>query len=225
MKWIIKRLLIVAGTLSLICAAAIVFGRLGPPSSKLQTYGIDFCDGEPCYRGLKPGMAWAKARELLPEAVEVLGHLELPSKITGLKDKTVYPEENRAFVKYILIDTTNDDSLPPINAGDVIAQYGPPCRVYLWYIDSIPGYSGNMVLVYPMMAVSLNVTGGDKHHWHDFHLELNSPVETINIASNGEHKSCVATASDDLGPWRGFASFVVYRDRNLRDLGAARPTD
>jgi hypothetical protein len=224
MKWLLRRLLIVCGVLSVMCAAVVTFGRLDHSPSKLQQYGIALCDGEPCYRGLKLGMEWAQVQDVFPEIGKMESTPRILSAKNDLQEGYITLDESLQFVQAIVIDTRTIEWAMVFNAGEIIAQYSPPCRVYLWYTDTTPGYSGNAVLIYPMMVVFLNITG-DLGLWHNFRLQLNSPVETIGIYSSNKSRGCNGKTSDDFGPWRGFTSFVIYRERNLRDSAVQVPTD
>src|SRR5258707_14914695 len=86
MTWLIRRLLILWLIFCIVCAAAIGLGRLDHTPTTLQTLGFDTCDGDPCFRGLKPGMDWAKVQALISEGTSDGTDLYLSSNLPEIKD-------------------------------------------------------------------------------------------------------------------------------------------
>jgi hypothetical protein len=122
-------------------------------------------------------------------------------------------------VKGISVYTLAGSETPlPFNAGDVIAQYGPPRRVYLYYRDRLPG---NMVLVYPTIAARIDIGAGDMNHPRDFRLQLNSPISELSMLTTDNYARCNDAPSGDLGLWHGFTSAALYLARNLHESSMA----
>jgi hypothetical protein len=225
MKWIFRRLLIVWLGLTALCTAVVLLGQLDKKPSVLQLLGVDVCDGQPCYKGVKPGMEWARAQKLVPEAIKEDGYLQLPTNVSGLKHVLINASKDDKFVHSvgILVRIPDDEPLP-FSAGDVIAQYGSPCHVYLQYADGIPGA---MILLYPTLTVYIDVAIRDSEHLDDYRLQLNSSVWDFEIVpQDHDHWGTCNDATDvEFGLWHGFTSVEVYRDHNLNELSTAQPVD
>jgi hypothetical protein len=218
MKWLFKWLLASWGTMALTCATVVLCSRPAYAPSKLQSYGIDICDGEPCYRGLKPGTAWTKVKELFPERAAGQ-HIELPFDVTGLGHVAINASRDTTVVKDISIYSVLADNPPlPFGAGDVIAQYGLPCSIGFNRENSVPDV---MILIYPNVLVVVDLAGQNPSDHARFGLRFNSPIKYIYIIKNGF--TCSNTPSAISGPWRGFTSANVYRQRNLQDM--AQPSE
>src|SRR5436190_4029156 len=114
MRWLIRRLLIVWLVFCIVCAAAITLGRLDHTPTTLQTLGFDTCDGDPCFRGLKPGMDWDKARALLSKANLMRRSLESPTIDLGSKIELTQTDDNKSISS---IELSASHSLQ-INAGN-----------------------------------------------------------------------------------------------------------
>src|SRR5690349_14753717 len=69
MKSLVKPLSIMCLIMGILCSAAIAVGRLDQSPTRLQLLGIDICDGQPCYRGIKVGADWAKTLKMFPEGI------------------------------------------------------------------------------------------------------------------------------------------------------------
>src|SRR6266849_4982225 len=98
MTWLIQRLLIVWLIFCVVCAATIALGRLDHTPTTLQTLGFDTCDGDPCFRGLKPGMDWA--------------FLAVPNYLSSSADLVISQTLDRKFINTIQISFTDLDVLP-----------------------------------------------------------------------------------------------------------------
>ena len=104
MKWLLKRLLIMCLTMGILCAAAVVVGRLDHSPSKLQAYDIEPCNRDLCIKGIKVGTDWATIKKTFPVA-------------------------DNSSVNEIQIWTKTDNAKLRFDAGDVITQFGDPCVV------------------------------------------------------------------------------------------------
>ena len=222
MRWLVKRLAIVCLALSVLCSAAIVLGRLDHTPSKLQTVGIDVCDGDPCFEGVKPGADWTQIEKLFSNAVMKGSYLHVPSNRNEMRIGII-PSRDGKSVEVISIDMqTEYGEARPICAEDIIAQYGMPCRVYMEYGESYPG---NMVAIYPMMTVRFNLQTKNPDDSYDYRLRMDSPIWDFTILANSDPGSiCKGMISRQLGPWRGFTSADRYLTRNLDDLAVYQRT-
>lgn len=225
MRTFIRRLLIVWLLFCVVCAAAIVVGRLDHTPTPLQTLGFDTCDGDPCFRGLKLGTERAQAQPLLSTGKWSGGdYYGLP---IDKGDLGVSLTKDNRFVAQIILATGNYDDPFPITAGNVLIQYGPPCRVY-FAVNREPIF---VVLSYPTLDVTLIVAEDYLSYPNDFRLLAKSPVMGLNInhkdGSTGTYTTCSDPIESDglLGPWHGFTSPAIYRSRNLHDLGLLQSTD
>src|SRR3954452_17027042 len=66
MKWFVVQALVLSLIVTTLCAAAIGVGRLDHTPSPLQAVGLGICGGEPCFRGIKPGMGWSVVQKQFP---------------------------------------------------------------------------------------------------------------------------------------------------------------
>jgi len=214
MKWFIKRLLVICGTLSISCAAAVVLGRLDHSPSKLQTLGIDVCDGAPCFRGIRLGTTWKIARNLFPEGIMDQGYLK-NINIDGMHYIWFHPSLDNTAVDEISILTEQVDISLPFNAKDIIVQFGIPCRVYLAARDGVPDQV--IYLFYPRVVVSFDIVMNDTSR-----LQWNSPALNF-VISNRPQANCNNGIAEDYGPWRGFRSAEEYRQHNLKDMSTVQP--
>src|SRR5437762_2570935 len=106
MMWVIKRVLVLWLVLAAICAAVIVVGRLNPAPDVLQTLGFSMCEGDPCYRGIKPSMDWNEAISQWP----TVGTVSDPSDTYVI---SLIPSDDEKVVRGISIESKEN---PPKNA-------------------------------------------------------------------------------------------------------------
>jgi hypothetical protein len=216
MKWMIRRVFVIWLTLCMLCTAAIALGYLDHRPNALQRLGFDVCDGDPCFRGVKAGMEWEKTTALAPESVG--GGYFFYMNLGEEKFLGITASEDLDHVKYI--------SFSPLkfNTAGFISLYGSPCRVSPIYWDNAPV---EMMLIYPMMQVLILTERSARDAPHPkFRLDLTSQVSMFVITERdkGDFGTCNDPTNDDFGPWRGFTSVEIYRERNLRELGMIEPT-
>jgi hypothetical protein len=216
MNWMIRRVFVIWLTLCMLCTAAIALGHLDHTPNALQRLGFDVCDGDPCFRGVKLGMEWGKVKELFPN-ISMTGYFaELPNNIgDGINLGFELTGDLKSIDGFGIVTTSQATTDLPIKVQDVISQHGPPCGV-MYYTDDFPG---SVVLVYPMISVVVDTWKGD---YHETRLQWTSTVTSFIITEKdqGYWGTCSDLTNDDFGPWRGFTSVEIYRDRNLRELAA-----
>ena len=192
-------------TMGILCAAAVVVGRLDHRPTKLQTYGLDLCGGEPCFRGIKVGTDWTTIKKLFPEAVM----LEENNLLILDKDRNLFVNfsrsSNGSFAEYIVITAVDLTTNLPFNAGDLIAQYGDPCHValtsqggILW--SEIKVYYAKMQVDYDTRT---QVTGN---------YSLGN-LNVIGIILADQGGICHKNHNSEVSPWHGFVSAEEYHDR------------
>jgi len=192
--------------MGIFCALAVGAGRLDRTPSKLEVFGLDLCDGEPCFRGVKAGTDWVIVKKAFPQGVEKETYdLGAPSDMLDLQQIEFFPSDNHKIAESIQVTTKAANPIP-VSAGDVLMQYGPPCYVEL---GDIPG---SMTIIYPKMTVQLNMIASDDHH-----LQLNSAISGLEI--HNYLRQCHEKTSANSGPWHGFISMEEYRQRNLNEVG------
>src|SRR5579871_3169565 len=131
MKWFLRRLLFLLGLSIVLCLLAIGIGRTDLGPDRLQALGVDVCTGDPCYRGIYPGMIIQSSKLGLPDTFQD-GQSRV-SVVTAV-DGTI---------KSILIQPASNPFLP-LNAGEAIEKFGPPCHVVIW--GEAPGDNPNSLL-------------------------------------------------------------------------------
>jgi hypothetical protein len=213
-------MLVLVLALALSCTVVVVIARASAGPDRLAALGFGVCDGEPCFRGIKPGMSWEETRHRLPDAIESREfrvHLELSVNKDGIDSVGIWPSEDAKTVAAI-IPTAKD--YMPFTPGDVMLRYGPPCSVYIFYADSIPGV---MRLIYPNIDIAVHIRIGDYFNPQqppEFRLQVGSPVWEILIVKESSFGTCDTPISEGYGPefglWHGFTSPYVYGTRTRR---------
>jgi len=217
MKWLLKRTLTACLLMGVFCSAVVVVGRLDYTPSKLKALGIDMCDGEPCFHGIKAGMDWATVQKLFPHGTMEPKYYGVDS-VEGLPPIRFFPSSDRTTVSRIWIVTDMGTPSFSFTAKDVIADYGIPCRVYLL---NTARYT-SMSVFYPKLEVifgdGVNTTG-----IHTNSLQWTSPVWEV-IISDQSQISCTTSTESYIGRWHGFSDAEDYVRRNLKDMRIAQNT-
>jgi len=185
--------------------------------------GVDVCEGNPCFKGVRIGMDWAQAENAFPYATMQDSYLHIPSNIEGTRIG-IFPSKNGKSVYAISFEMQTESGAGlPFKADEVIAQYGMPCRVYLEYGDSYPG---NMIIIYPTMTVRFNLQVKNPDDSYDYRLQMDTPVLDFTMVENGDSwTTCEGIATQQFGPWHGFTSANRYLTYNLNDLAAYQRAD
>jgi hypothetical protein len=215
MMWLIQRLLIIWLLFCVVCAAAIALGRLDHTPTTLQTLGFDKCDGDLCFRGLKPGMDWAKAQPLLTEGKWTGSRLDLIVNSNGINQIQIAPSSDDKFIDRIGFYSGSFNDPLPFTVGNIVAQYGPPCRISLDYSDR----GAVMYLIYPMLEIRADLIVNNVYQ--AARLQVNSTSVAFTITTNSDtHITCsTPQIISGIGPWHGFTSMEIYYERSLRDMG------
>jgi hypothetical protein len=217
MKWLVRRVLLIALTLALIFAAVVVLVRLNPAPSTLQQLGFGVCAGEPCFRGIKLGMDWEKAQKLIPNSVMIGNSLDVPINIGNFKNTEIYRQVHDAYVDRIILPRiSGNKTASEILAGDVVVSYGVPCRLGLLYDADTPS---GIVLQYPQLAIWLDVQPGNSLNPNGVRLRPDSPTFMFSIANDSAWGTCERSVLEVAGTWQGFTSVDVYLARFLRAAG------
>jgi hypothetical protein len=205
MAWLLRRALILWLILGVMCAGVAGIGRASGGQGKLQAMGFGVCEGKPCFRGIKVGMSWRETARLMPDATEIGPPIIFNF---GSADEAVivlvYPSDDGKTVWGIVLEGNSLNSR--LSAGDVVQQFGYPCRIEL----SADYIGGAAMLVYPHHMSSLFV--------NDFRLSADSSVWAIAISEPIGSDPCSRAQKEQSGPWRGFTSGDVYFARNRREL-------
>jgi hypothetical protein len=226
MLWLIPRVLVLWLALIAICVAGIGIGRLDHTPDALQVLGFDVCDGEACFRGVKPGMPWTKAQEKFPNALvwpRALGFLLSPEI---LADVMVTQSEDGATVDSIF-GPTHQVELPRIELGTIVARYGAPCRVVLGYTNVYDTDTPTrMGLIYPTFTVQVSFEPITKANAQfvrsNYRLQSNMPIEAFRIYKPDPSNTCVSRLPF-FGSWYGFTLFEIYEYHILNASGSEQP--
>lgn len=221
MRWLVRRVLAMWLMLVIVCIAGIVAGRLDPTHNTLQRFGFSLCDGEVCFRGIKADTELRIARNLLPQAVERDGSLKLPVNSEIMLDIIIYDPKSYGNIVMPTQISAYDPSgtlIFPVTVGDVIAQYGAPCRI------DVSFSSNEEFFVYPttLMVVAYSIYGQNAGLW-GARLNPDSPVGRLYLVKTGSYGKCDDSVSETGGIWQGFTSIAVYRDRFKRAVDQKQP--
>src|SRR5215470_15666696 len=117
MKWFVKQLLVLLLILSVLCLAAVVFGRLDHTPSKLQALHF-VCDREPCYRGIKVGTDRATVEKKFPDVAFNGSFVPIPSRLPALVSIAFDTFHDGKSVDGIGIERMGNESSLPFNVGE-----------------------------------------------------------------------------------------------------------
>ncbi len=203
--------LICLGFGGIIFAATLVGGRVGRADRVPLPY-LSSCDGQACFLGLIPGLtSWRHTEDAARQWNSVVpladGGIGVIMDTNSRFD--VFRSKDRSRLEHITFSHTYSDTSAPL-LGDLVAQYGSPCRVAL-------GVSGGSLLAvrYPsfivlagrsrfdtgLMVMKERVTPA----WRVFSLVLFVPE--ANVAWRTSDTLC----RKDFGqPWQGFTAANQY---------------
>lgn len=216
MGWVGKRVLIVWLTMAVICAAVIVVARLNPAPDVLQSLGFGVCDGEPCFRGIKAGMDWNETIRKLPDIWESNGALRVAGYTTPMQDVYIAPSYNGKVVRSIGIGGAN--LITGVSVGQLIAEYGYPCKVFLLSDNGLP-YAILFGNAKSWMTASID-TDAVVNKYSDLRLRPETPINAFAIVNDNGTIVCNAPGG---GVWQGFTSADVYQMRFLNMVGIPDP--
>jgi hypothetical protein len=213
MNWLLRHVLALWLLLTVTFVAALLVARLNRTPDALQVVGFDVWDGEPCFSGIKLGMDLEKARRMVPEAnIEHEIYLQVPIERKGVQAITMSALRDEKLINGIsMIYST--DGLYPFTAGEVIARFGPPCRLVL---QSEEDKAQTAVLIYPSLKVFVTIY---PYRQHDYRLLLNSPIDLFMIETQLD--DICKTTDTIIHPWQGFRASRIYELRSCRESEAS----
>jgi hypothetical protein len=186
-------------SLVVISTGTILIARANGAPSRLAALGFGVCDGQPCFRGITLGMGWDETRRRLPNAIVSHNfrlHLELPVNVEGIKSINIRPSNDGTTIA--AIEPYGNQSLP-ITAGDVILQYGLPCRVHVLYADSVPSM---MRLIYPTLYVYVPTIDGHRFNRGqrlEVRLQTGSAASEMSIRKDSDFTTCDTAIGKSYG--------------------------
>lgn len=202
--------------LLMLCSTAILIGRLNPTTEALQTLGLDFCDGAPCFRGIKAGSAWSMVQKRFPDATLIGDGVSLVVQSDAAFDAIgFHPSSDGTLVSTIQLDYPRI----PITAATILRYYGVPCHMVVDLGFTSPV---GLELIYPEMTVSVPATiYGDPYNPTDSHIQPSSPSSGFWITNDQKYYygNCAYPSDYTSGTWHGFASLYIYLSRFGRDSG------
>jgi hypothetical protein len=213
--WLMRLIGIIGLALAVVCAGVVGIARFNRAPDTLQALGFDVCDGEPCFRGIKPGTDWAKVQSLLPTVTRERSFLVLPINAEGIKS-IVFERgaDGERTVGLIALTSATPQKEYPFTPGAVISRFGPPCRVQFFEIDDL---LMAVYMVYPTMVVTFpNWASNTRQPSPDFRFRLDTPAYEFWIKV-GSPESC-QMATEKFGAWQGFTTASVYFARYRRAL-------
>jgi hypothetical protein len=172
-------------------SGVIAFAQALGGDNPLQAYGFEVCDGKPCFMGVMPGMDLTKAQALLqargvsipPPESRIEVHID-----SGLV--AIYPNKDHKIVSEISLELLGEKARNQFPAlGNMILQYGQPCRVLA------PDYT--IVVWYPHSRIVAR-TVGDR---------LGLQFKLLSIFMNNKD-NCFR---EDEARWAGFTTLARYR--------------
>jgi hypothetical protein len=213
MLWFIPRVLVLSLALIAICAAGVAIGRLDHSPDALQALGFDVCDGEPCFRGVKPGMDWAQAQQLVSGTFITENTLYVP--LNEASDIMVGRSQDGKTVERII--SPSGSGSPTIDLGTVLLRYGRPCRMILEQTDAADQIDVpyRVYLFYPTLTVLVIFEHAYPVVRSNYRLKSNTPIQFW-VAKPDPDKWCDMPDSSFIGAWYGFTSFENYEDQFQR---------
>ncbi|MCC7446954.1 MAG: hypothetical protein IT324_06020 [Anaerolineae bacterium] len=186
MRWLLKRALLLWLALIALCAAGVGIGKLDRTPDTLQTLGFDVCDGEPCFRGIKPGMSWEDVQKRFPDMID--GVQVFIAEI----EVNIFPSTDSSTVSSIMVRQRGN---LPFTVGNIVAKYGLPCRVFI---------GSDMILIYPTYNIFTY------YDTTNVQLQLlpDVPIDKVEIVSN--NPACNTGPLLLQGTYQGFTSAQVY---------------
>jgi hypothetical protein len=150
-------------------------------------------------------MDWREAQRLSQDAMEAgrIIRFVINDNI-GEVAVEILPTRDGKKVWGIRLEATSPDSR--LLAADVVQHFGYPRNAGLHIVYT----EGSVSLCYPGLESEFLI--------QDSRLALYLPAVTITLSEPIASYICPDAASEEFGPWRGFASGEVYLARNRRDL-------
>jgi hypothetical protein len=215
MRWLLRRVLVLWLIVLVLCGTVALLVRLNREPGPLQALGFDVCDGEPCFLGIKVGMDWSEAVNILPDSLTGYGVLVPPVSVPALEGLVIRPSQDGTQVEEIRHFNVARRTGYPITLGAMVELYGPPCRVF-W--NDLEGVSPRVHMIYPGMEIKFDIPPlSTLSAQPRYRVELNMSAYELLIRTSND-ATCKMIAPD-FGRWHGFASADTYLARNWRVLG------
>lgn len=194
--------------LVVLCAAAIVYGRVYAAPDDARVDGFRRCDGIPCLMGVTPGVTrWDEAHMLLASAQVInLSDKRIMFAIDGESSAEIYPSVDGVNVGRMYVHFSQEK---PLAAGWLVQRYGTPCGVSIYYNFR----QRSITLRYPFMLANILMT--------DDHLDSRAPVTNIQFAdpafkSETQPNPCIdniTSGGTANRSWQGFTTLREYLRR------------
>jgi hypothetical protein len=196
---LMRRVVTVWLVLSVLSTSVVIAARLNRAPSRLQAFGFDLCDGEPCWRGIKPGMSVDALRSEFPDFIENMRILKL---MQGRWSVSAHVSGNPAIVWSMYISILRPNPILPLGAGEIVERYGAPCAI---------GLDETLDLIYPTMKVQF--VRRTLTNPADKRLQVNSSPYVIMMrqSPNNSPEDCFWSGDrSGIYPWQGFTSVEKY---------------
>src|SRR5688572_23445239 len=125
--WLVRRVSLISAVLLIIAVGVVVIARVNRSPNRLQALGFDVCEGEPCWRGIRPGMDWETVRNMFPNArigTYAEGQPYLMIDTASEDSSHAYVYSDGASVGRIVFWRDHFPLL--ITPGEIVARYGSP---------------------------------------------------------------------------------------------------
>jgi hypothetical protein len=208
MKRLLWRVLVVCVVLVVSCAGVVLIARANPTPDPLQALGFDVCDGEPCWRGVKPGMPWATVRAMFPKGrvgTSTLGQPHLMIDINSAESSHAYLYSDGATIERIVI--WRDQFPLAVTPGEIVARYGSPRCVVIGGFNSVPIFDATMLYATLRVSSHLPYSYERAQQRYSFRVALDVPVQSLSF-QRGAGGVCAGQSVFVL-PWRGFQVKVL----------------
>jgi hypothetical protein len=212
MRWLVRRVLALWLIMLVLCGTVALLVRLNREPGPLQALGFDVCDGEPCWRGIKMGMALTEVQEQIPEGIYSGQYFTVPLNLAGNHHVILQSIEGGKILQlYIHGSSGLMHPTYPITPGQMIAIYGMPCRVdFVEVNDNLFSFE----IWYPRMVARYgNATDPTQL---DSRIQLD--ISAYEFWIYDEIGDVCHEIAPTIGRWHGFASSKVYLARNRRAL-------
>ncbi len=185
LKRLFVSILILISVLCFGCILSIFAGRTDTHPDNLQLIGFDLCGGQPCFKGIIPGVTtWEQAK---PNIGSIANHDFLVDSTSGASQGNVgvYIASDARTVGLVQQTVYN------IRLLDVIQKYGVPCSVSMSG-DTTYTYA---IIMYPRMEIFVSIKS-----------ERLEPLSSVTLISMGDKP---LPCSEPIS-WKGFIGSRHY---------------
>lgn len=205
MIWLVRRMFVLGLMLTAICAIVVLVARQNPAPDTLQTLGFDVCEGDPCWRGIKPGMSWDKVQQY-QSFPNTDGRIRtFPVKLLSIDSIWFEADESAAAINSIIVHYSDGPNLP-LTLGEIVNHYGPPCRVAVGLTNPNNAQSYWVDLFYPTINVTFSSREMD---WRDS-VRFRKESRVIGFGLSSKNSDFCSLTSPFIGQWHGFMSIGRY---------------